>query len=129
MLFSDSNKIGMFLVLTGLSSYLLGLLLLFDRSLLLIGNLCFIVGIFVLVGLLGGLTFFTSKGKLAGSVYFFIGFTAITFKWAFVGALVQLIGLYGMFRSFLPFLFEYLMGVPVLGPFLSELTRVQPAVQ
>lgn len=129
MFFSDNNKLGMFLVLSGLCSYFIGLILLFDRSLLLIGNLCFVAGIFVLVGVLGGFSFFTSKGKFMGSLYFFIGFLIIVLKWSFIGGLVQIFGLYGMFKSFLPYLFEYLMSMPVIGPFLSKLKRIQSALQ
>jgi len=129
MIFSDNNKIGMFLVLAGVCSYFLGCLMLFDRSLLLLGNLCFVAGIFVLTGAYSGVLFFTGKGKLVGSLYFLAGFIIIIARWSFVGGLVQLFGLYGMFKSFLPFLFDYLMSVPVIGPFLSKLSRVQPAVQ
>lgn len=124
MIFNDNNKIGMFLVLSGVCSYFLGLILLFDRSLLLIGNICFVIGIFVLVGLWGGFTFFTSRGKLIGSFYFLIGFLVIMMKWSFIGGLIQLFGLYVMFKSFLPFLFEYLMSLPIIGPFLSKLNRI-----
>ena len=118
-MFSDNNKIGSFLVLAGICSYFVGLVLFFDRSLLLIGKLCFVIGIFVLVGIWGGFVFFTSKGKLVGSLYYFIGFVTIMMKWPFIGGLFQIFGLYGMFKSFLPFLFEYLMSFPIIGPFLS----------
>lgn len=119
MLFSDNNKIGMFLVMSGVCSYFLGLLFFFDRSLLLLGNLCFVVGIFVLIGLYSGFMFFTNKNKILGTIYFMIGFLVIIMKWPFIGSLVQLFGLYNMFKSFLPFLFDYLVSVPVIGPFLS----------
>ena len=52
---SDGNKIGIILVLAGISAYILGLIMIFDWSLLLIGNLCFILGIISLIGIIGTL--------------------------------------------------------------------------
>lgn len=117
---TDNSKIGIFLVLAGLASYFTGILFLFDRSLLLLGNICFFVGLNLLVGLLGTMSFFTKRGKFKGSCVFFIGFFVIVIKFAFIGALMQLYGLFILFYSFLPHLFEWIVSVPVIGPFLKH---------
>ena len=129
MIFSDNNKIGMFLVITGICSFTTGIFFFFERSLLLLGDICFIVGICMLLGPKGSLGFFTKKSKLIPSLIYLLGFFLLVVRWSFVGAVVQIYALFSMFRSFLPFIFEYLMSVPVIGPFLSKLIRVQPAVQ
>ncbi len=117
--YSDTNKIGIFLVLTGVICYILSLVLIFDRSLAIIGNLAFIVGIYCLIGFVGTLSFFTKKGKLKGSVLFFGGFFVILMGITILGIPLQLYGLFVMFRSFLPFLFDWAMSAPGVGPVLS----------
>jgi len=126
--YSDTNKIGIFLVLAGVICYFLSLVLIFDRSLAIIGNLSFIVGIYCLIGFVGTVGFFTKKGKLKGSVFFFGGFLVILMGLAIIGIPLQLYGLFVMFRSFLPYLFEWLMSMPGVGPALSLLTRKQQMV-
>jgi len=61
--FADNSKIGIFLVIAGLAFYMTGILFLFDRSFLLLGNLCFLTGIILLIGVIGALSFFTKRGK------------------------------------------------------------------
>ena len=129
MIFSDNNKIGMFLVTAGVCSFMTGIFFFFERSLLLLGDICFIVGICILLGVKGSLGFFMKKSKLIPSMIYLFGFFFLVMRWAFVGAIVQLYALFSMFKSFLPFIFEYLMSLPVIGPFLSKITRVQPSLQ
>ena len=128
MFLSDNNKIGMFLVTAGMCCYTTGLFFFFERALLLLGSICFITGIFTLLGLAGSIKFFTKKGKLAATLIYMLGFVMLVMRWAFFGAVVQLYGLFCLFRSFLPYVFEYLMSVPVIGPFLSRVIRVQSVV-
>lgn len=83
--FSDNNKIGLFLVLAGVSAYSFGVILLFDRSLLLLGNLCFIMGLISLVGVFGTVSFFTKKGKAKAAMFFFLGFFVLILKFSMIG--------------------------------------------
>ncbi len=121
--YSDTNKIGLGLVFVGVVCYLFALLLFFDRSLSIMANLCFIAGIYCLIGLTQTIGFFTKKGKMKGSLFYFMGFFVIVFGIAIVGIPLQLYGLFLMFRSFLPYLFEWTMSMPVLGPALSFVIR------
>ena len=86
--FSDNNKIGLFLVLAGVSAYSFGVILFFDRSLLLLGNLCFIMGLISLVGVLGTVSFFTKKGKARAALFFFLGFFVLILKFAMIGGIL-----------------------------------------
>lgn len=43
--------------------YTLGIMFLFDRALLLISNLSFLIGLYCFVGITGTISFFTKKGK------------------------------------------------------------------
>lgn len=86
--FSDNNKIGFFLVIAGVTSYLFGIILLFDRSLLLLGNICFIFGLITLLGVLGTISFFTKKGKAKSAMFFFIGFFLLIIKFGLIGGIL-----------------------------------------
>ena len=55
---SDNGKIGIFLVLVGISSFFFGIIMFFDRSLLIVGNLCFLIGLVLLIGFFGTIKFF-----------------------------------------------------------------------
>lgn len=117
---ANGNKIGIFLLLAGLSSYSLGIILIFDRGLLLIGNICYIGGLISMIGTTGTVSFFTKRNKLRPSMFFFGGFFVLVMKMAFIGALLQIYGLFGHFYSFLPHLFEWFLSIPGIGPFLKH---------
>ena len=85
---SDNGKIGIFLVLLGISCFFFGVLMLFDRSLLMIGNLCFIIGLILLIGLIGTIKFFTKKSKRKPSGIFLSGFILILFKLSLIGGIL-----------------------------------------
>lgn len=86
--FSDNNKIGFFLVFAGVSAYLFGIIFLFDRSLLLLGNVCFIMGLISLLGVIGTVSFFTKKGKAKAALFFFLGFFVLILKFGLIGGLL-----------------------------------------
>lgn len=117
---NDNNKIGIILVMAGISAYFLGLIFFFDRSLLLIGNLCFLIGIATLIGFFGAISFFTKKGKMKASLFFFLGFFVIIIRFSIIGCILQIYGLLSLFRSFIPHLFEWIMSVPGIGPALKH---------
>ena len=117
---TDNSKIGIFMVMAGLSSYSVGLLFFFDRSLLLLGNILFLVGIRMLIGFMGSVSFFVKRGKLKGSLFYFFGLFVIIIKFAFIGAILQLYGIFILFYSFFPHLFEWVLSVPLIGPFLKH---------
>lgn len=121
---SDNRKIGMFLVLAGVTSYTMGVLLFFDRSLLMIGNLSFLTGIVSLIGVKGTIVFFTKKEKIKASGYYFGGFLIIILKFSFIGSLIQIWGLFCLFFSFFPYLFDWMLTLPGIGTFLSKITRI-----
>ena len=70
---SENSKVGIGLVVTGITLYIMGFIFLCDRTLLLLGNLCFLAGLVSLIGFFGTLSFFLKKGKAIGSLIFFIG--------------------------------------------------------
>ena len=123
--FSDTNKIGFGLLSISCVCYASAIIFLFDRSLALLANITFFVGLYFLIGLLKMISFFCDKQKLKGSMFFFGGFLVIFIHLSLIGICLQLIGLFLIFKSFFPFLFEWMMSLPGIGTWLSWVNREQ----
>lgn len=67
----------------------------------------------------GIVKFFTKKGKIQGSCVYFGGLALIVLGWAIIGSLLQIVGFFIIFRSFLPEFYDYLCRLPVVGSYLS----------
>jgi hypothetical protein len=66
------------------------------------------------------INFFKKKGKIKGSCFFFLGFLSLIFiRWGIVGFILQLYGLFVLFKSFFPFLYESACNLPIIGHTLS----------
>jgi len=99
---SDNQKVGLMMTGLGLAFLLLGMLLLFDSGLLAIGNVLFLVGLALLVGVAKFLEFFNpmrKKGKPRGVACFVLGVLLVLWRWPVVGMLLELFGLFEMFAS------------------------------
>jgi hypothetical protein len=91
------------------------------------------MGLYFVVGLKATISFFIKKGtnylikgKIKGSLFFFGGFIILLiFKLAFIGFLLQLFGIFTLFRSFFPFLYESSCNIPVIGRYLSIFNKVK----
>ena len=123
LFYDDNKKIGIGLIVIGLVFYFLGLLFMLDRGFLAIGNLAFIMGLVILVGPSNTVAFFMRKTKMKGSLCFFVGFLMIVVGWfgfVFLGFMMQLYGLYLLFRDFIRTIFKTLENMPGIGPILRS---------
>ena len=77
--------------------FLLGLILFFDRALLAMGNILFLVGITLLLGPQRTFVFFARKQKWKGTLAFWAGVLLILMKWPLVGFGVELFGIFVLF--------------------------------
>lgn len=71
---------------------LFGLILLFDRALLAMGDILFLIGITLLLGPARTFTFFARRQKWKGTLGFWLGILLILMRWPFVGFVVQCYG-------------------------------------
>lgn len=101
-MFHDNRKIGIGLCAFGVLLGGLGVLLLFDRVLLALANLAFILGIGFIIGPMGTTRFFLRREKFKGSLFYFGGLTVIIWKWPIFGLLMQLYGVWCLFNALLP---------------------------
>ena len=76
-------------VFVGFFFLLFGLILLFDRALLAMGDILFLIGITLLLGPQRTFAFFARKQKWRGSLAFWAGILLILMRWPFVGFLVR----------------------------------------
>jgi hypothetical protein len=119
---TDNRKIGIMLMVCGITFLLLGCLLLFNSGLLAMGNILFLASFPFLIGLKFTLNFFNPiarRDKLRGIVLFFSGIILVLMGWAKVGIVVEVIGMVEMFGTFVPHVVTFLRQFPYIGHFLS----------
>ncbi|ORZ39710.1 vesicle transport protein [Catenaria anguillulae PL171] len=116
---SDSQKIGVGLTAFGSLFLLLGVLLFFDGGLLAIGNVLFLGGVTMLIGLSKTFAFFARKNKLRGTLCFFAGILLVFMRWPIIGMMIEVFGFINLFGDFFPVVIAFLRRIPVIGPLLS----------
>jgi hypothetical protein len=102
--------------------YGIGILLFFDRALIMLANLLFLAGLFILVGFSGTIVFFAKKIK--GSLALIIGFVFIIIGYKVIGTIIQLYGIYEFFKLYAIKFLSYFEWVPIIGPYISKLRKV-----
>ena len=117
----DNRRIGLGLAGLGLLLMCLGVLMFFDRKLLILGNLTFIGGLVFLLGpKKAGRFFWSKKGP---SLFFFGGFAIIVFigsPFVTFGFVVECFGVGKLFASFLPNVVQYLKFTPGVKQVLAQ---------
>ena len=102
-----------------------------DRGFLIIANFSFLMGVVALIGPKNTVAFFAKKSKMASSAVYFAGLIVIIIGYrffTFLGFLMQLYGIFMLFRSFIKTLFAYCQTLPVIGPFLRDSPAVHSFV-
>lgn len=116
---TDLRKIGIGLTAFGLAFSVLGILLLFDKGLLAMGNVLYLSGVMLIIGPSRSVKFFFQKRKVKASVFFFIGMAVVLFGWPIVGMAVEIFGFINLFGDFFPVVIAFLRRAPVSGKILS----------
>eukprot|EP01089_Gocevia_fonbrunei_P001011 TRINITY_DN10969_c0_g1_i3.p1 TRINITY_DN10969_c0_g1~~TRINITY_DN10969_c0_g1_i3.p1 ORF type:complete len:115 (+),score=5.11 TRINITY_DN10969_c0_g1_i3:121-465(+) len=108
---SDNQKIGILLTGFGLFFTVFGVLLFFDRGLLAIGNLLFLLGVTLVIGPRKTYTFFFQMRKIKGTICFLGGISMVILGWAFVGMIFEVFGFINLFGNFFPHVLSFLRSV------------------
>lgn len=116
---SDVQKIGVGLAAFGISFLFLGVILIFDKGLLAIGNILFISGLACVIGFERTFRFFFQRHKTKASIAFFGGIAVVLFGWPIIGMCLETYGFVLLFSGFFPVAINFLRRVPVLGTFLN----------
>eukprot|EP01128_Nolandella_sp_AFSM9_P012053 TRINITY_DN8917_c0_g1_i1.p1 TRINITY_DN8917_c0_g1~~TRINITY_DN8917_c0_g1_i1.p1 ORF type:complete len:137 (+),score=18.08 TRINITY_DN8917_c0_g1_i1:157-567(+) len=116
---SDNQKIGAFLTAFGALFTILGVMMFFDRGLLAIGNLSFLVGVNLVIGIRKTQRFVIQRHKLKGTICFFGGILLVLFGYTIVGLAVEVFGFVNLFGNFFPLALAFMRRMPVVGTVLS----------
>lgn len=121
---ADNTKIGTGLMFLGCCFLFLGCLFLFDSAMLALGDVLFLSGLTLTIGISRTIRFFARPDRLRGVIAFFSGFLLVMLRWAVFGMILQLYGLVILFGQFFPIAAQSMKDMPVIGQFLQ-----MPAVE
>jgi hypothetical protein len=116
---SDARKIGIGLTAFGLAFTALGVVLLFDKGLLAMGNVLFLSGVCLIIGPQRSVRFFFNRKKAKGSALFFVGMALVLLGVPVVGVAVEAFGFINLFGDFFPIAISFMRRVPIVGNVLS----------
>ncbi|XP_071955038.1 vesicle transport protein GOT1B-like [Antedon mediterranea] len=115
---TDLQKIGVGLAGFGVFFLFLGVLFFFDGGLLAIGNILFLSGLALVIGLERTFRFFFQTHKLKATGFFVGGMVVVLIGWPIVGMCVETYGFFLLFRGFFPVAINFLRRVPIIGTIL-----------
>ena len=117
--FGDLRKIGIGLTAFGIAFTGLGVIFLFDKGLLAMGNVLFLAGVTLIIGPSRSVRFFFQRKKARGSLFFFAGMALVLLGLPPLGILVELYGFFILFGDFVPVVISFLKRMPVVGNILN----------
>ena len=123
-MFSDNTKIGTGLLFLGCVFLFLGCLFLFDSAMLALGDILFLLGLTLTIGVSRTVRFFSRPDRMRGIVAFFGGIFLVMVRWPIFGMMCQLYGMIYLFGQFFPIAAESMKDTPVIG----QIFRI-PAVE
>ncbi|KAL4198368.1 hypothetical protein AMTRI_Chr03g139900 [Amborella trichopoda] len=109
------SEIGLGLTGFGVLFSFLGIIFFFDKGLLAMGNILFLSGVMVTIGLKSTMQFFTKPRNYKGSVAFGVGFFLVLIGWAFLGMILEAYGFIVLFSGFWPTVAVFVQRIPILG--------------
>ncbi|KFM27958.1 Vesicle transport protein GOT1B [Auxenochlorella protothecoides] len=115
----DKRKIGVAFTGLGIAVQFLGVIFLFDRGLLAIGNVLFLSGVALTIGFWATLRFFMRRKNYKGSAFFLVGFALVVYGWSIPGFLLELYGFWRLFSAFFPTVLSFLRRMPFLRGILD----------
>jgi uncharacterized membrane protein HdeD (DUF308 family) len=115
----DNRKIGTLLLGIGSAFLALGVLMLFDAALLALGDVLFLCGVALTIGLSRTVRFFTRKERWRGIVCFLGGILLVLLRYPVIGMIIQSFGFLNLFGSFFPVAVAFLRQTPVVGNVLN----------
>jgi len=94
------------------------------------GNILFLIGLTLIIGIQKTLAFFARRQKVKGTAAFAVGICLILMRWAFVGFLVELYGIFVLFGDFFATIAGFVNNIPYVGPYIAAaLKRISPAAR
>ncbi|KAJ3680640.1 hypothetical protein LUZ60_016918 [Juncus effusus] len=111
----DLKKIGLGLTGFGIFFSFLGVILFFDKGLLAMGNILFVSGLMLTIGLKSTMQFFTKPKNYKGTISFGAGFLMVLIGWPIIGMILESYGFIVLFSGFWPTLSVFVQKIPIIG--------------
>ncbi|KAJ5469281.1 hypothetical protein N7539_008899 [Penicillium diatomitis] len=89
-------------------------------SRLAMGNILFLIGLTLIIGVQKTIVFFTRPQKLKGTAGFCAGIILILLRWPLIGFFVELYGLFILFGDFLVTIGQFAGNIPVVGTYIRR---------
>nr|XP_027102837.1 vesicle transport protein GOT1-like [Coffea arabica] len=118
--YTNGTEIGIGLTGFGVVFTAAGVLYFFDKGLIAIGNILFLLGLTLTIGVKSTLLFFTKSQNFKGSISFGVGFFFVMIGWPMIGMIVETYGFFVLFSGFWPTLAIFLQRLPIVGWFFSQ---------
>ncbi|XP_044469322.1 vesicle transport protein GOT1-like [Mangifera indica] len=123
---NDRKKIGLGLTGFGIFFSFLGIIFFFDKGLLAMGNILFLSGVSLSIGLKSTMQFFMKRQNFKGTISFGLGFFFVVIGWPVFGMILETYGFIVLFSGFWPTLAVFIQRIPFLGwvfqlPFVRSL--------
>lgn len=112
---NDRKKIGLGLTGFGVLFSFLGIIFFFDKGFLTMGNILFLSGVMLTIGLKSTMQFFMKRQNYKGTISFGSGFFLVLVGWTFVGMMLEAYGFVVLFSGFWPTLSVFLQRIPIVG--------------
>ena len=119
---TGDRRIGLSLVGAGSVVTMLGMSLFFNKALLRLGNLLFIAGVAITMGLSRTASFFLQPEKLRATLCLGIGIVLVFLGSPVFGMMLEIFGLLNLFGNMFPVLLAVAKTLPGIGPLLNNLT-------
>ncbi|EEF40583.1 Vesicle transport protein GOT1B, putative [Ricinus communis] len=95
---NDRKKIGLGLTGFGIFFSFLGIIFFFDKGLLAMGNILFVSGLSLTIGMKSTMQFFMKRQNFKGTISFGAGFFFIVIGWPIIGMILEAYGFIVLFR-------------------------------
>ncbi|KAH7139246.1 vesicle transport protein [Dendryphion nanum] len=120
MWLSDNQKIGVAFCSGGGFFLLGGVMMFFDRAMLAMGNILFLIGLTLIIGVSKTAAFFARRQKWKGTAAFAAGIALILLRWPFFGFLIEMYGILVLFGDFFATIAGFVGNIPVIGPYIAQ---------
>eukprot|EP00252_Welwitschia_mirabilis_P007370 TRINITY_DN18641_c0_g1_i2.p1 TRINITY_DN18641_c0_g1~~TRINITY_DN18641_c0_g1_i2.p1 ORF type:complete len:140 (+),score=10.68 TRINITY_DN18641_c0_g1_i2:118-537(+) len=113
--FDESTNIGVGLIGFGIAFSFMGVILALDRGLLALGNILFVCGITLIIGLKQTIRTFSKREHYKGTFAFTLGFVLVIIGWPLIGMVFEAYACLTLSSAFWPSIKAFLSQIPVLG--------------
>ncbi|XP_031122942.1 vesicle transport protein GOT1-like [Ipomoea triloba] len=112
---NDRKKIGLGLTGFGVLFSFIGIIFFFDKGLIAMGNILFVSGVAITIGLKPSMQFFMKRSNYKGTMSFGAGFFLVVIGWPIIGMILEAYGFVVLFSGFWPTLAVFLQKIPIVG--------------